>query len=213
MLCKARKASSPCFRMFSLARTTPLSTVRFLEMPGQVCVSRDVAVLRTLDKFVYDLLDTFPDTTTDLTWTEDRATQRCDPSAGPGAKTGVRAELRRSVPLLSCPLRDWPPSDKPSRHDAATLRTRCPAPLPDARRSHAATRCQGATRRWHTPAPHCTTARTSSKRGPIPLSTARGLVPLAPRNWYRSKPLLTANREPALLNRRIVRHGGISRSV
>ena len=26
-----------------------------------------------------------------MTWTEDRATQRCDPSAAPGAKTGVGA--------------------------------------------------------------------------------------------------------------------------
>ena len=70
--------------------------------------------------------------TTDLAWTEDRATQRCDPSACPGAKTGVRAELRPSVPLLSCPLRDWPQGDKPSRHDAATRRTRCPH-LPETR--------------------------------------------------------------------------------
>lgn len=62
----------------------------------------------TVQKIQGVLLDTFRDTTTDLAWAEDRATQRCDPSAGPGAKTGVRAELRRSVPLLSCPLRDWP---------------------------------------------------------------------------------------------------------
>ena len=72
------------------------------------------------------LLDTSRDSTTNFAWAEDRATQRCDPSAGPSAKTGVRAELRRSVPLLSCPLRDWPQSDKPSRHDAATRRTGCP---------------------------------------------------------------------------------------
>ena len=28
------------------------------------------------------------------TWAEDRAPQRCDPSAGPGAKTGARATQR-----------------------------------------------------------------------------------------------------------------------
>ena len=44
--------------------------------------------------------------TTDLAWTEDRATQRCDPSAGPGAKTGVRAELRRSV-FSNCGGLEW----------------------------------------------------------------------------------------------------------
>ena len=48
---------------------------------------------------------------------------------GPGAKTGVRAELHRSAPLLCGPFRDWPESVKPSRHDAATLRTGCPARL------------------------------------------------------------------------------------
>jgi hypothetical protein len=80
----------------------------------------------TVPKIQGALLDTFRDITTDLAWAEDRATQRCDPSAGPGAKTGVRAELRRSVPLLSCPLRDWPKGDQPSRHDAATRRIGCP---------------------------------------------------------------------------------------
>ena len=58
----------------------------------------------TVQKIEGALLDTFRDTTTDLAWAEYRTTQRC----GPGAKTGVRAELRRSVPLLSSPLRDWP---------------------------------------------------------------------------------------------------------
>ena len=54
-----------------------------------------------------------------LTWTEDRATQRCDPSAVPGAKTGGGAGLRLA-PLPS-PLRDWHQRDKPSRQDAATI--------------------------------------------------------------------------------------------
>jgi len=53
------------------------------------------------------------------TWAEDRATQRCDPSADPGAKTGVGIELHRSVPLPFHPLRDWHESDKPSRLEAA----------------------------------------------------------------------------------------------
>ena len=54
-----------------------------------------------------------------LTWTEDRATQRCDPSAVPGAKTRGGAGLRLA-PLPSS-LRDWHQSDKPSRQDAATV--------------------------------------------------------------------------------------------
>ena len=29
-----------------------------------------------------------------MTWAEDRATQRCDPSADPGAETGAGAKLR-----------------------------------------------------------------------------------------------------------------------
>jgi hypothetical protein len=59
-----------------------------------------------------------------VAWAEDRATQRCDPSADPGAKTGDGA--RHSLALLpSQPLRDWHESDKPSRHDAATLLAGC----------------------------------------------------------------------------------------
>ena len=54
-------------------------------------------------------------------WAEDRATQRCDPSADPGAKTeGGAVDAHCSAPLL--PLRDWRPSAKPSRQDAVTLR-------------------------------------------------------------------------------------------
>ena len=58
-------------------------------------------------------------------WAEDRATQRCDPSAVPGAKTGARAG---HVPALlpSSLLRDWHRCDKPSRHEAATLPAGCP---------------------------------------------------------------------------------------
>ena len=64
---------------------------------------------------------------------EDRATQRCDLSADPGAKTGAGA--RRCLALLPFhPLRDWHQSDKPSRHDAATLPTGCLSPLANAER-------------------------------------------------------------------------------
>ena len=60
-----------------------------------------------------------------MTWAEDRATQRCDPSADSGAETGVGIGLRRPVPLPSRALRDWHESDKPSRQDAVILPTRC----------------------------------------------------------------------------------------
>src|SRR5437868_1637430 len=70
-----------------------------------------------------------------LTRTEDRATQRCDPSADPGAKTGVGTGLHRPVPLPGPALRDWHQSDKPSRHDAATVLTGCPSPRANAGRS------------------------------------------------------------------------------
>ena len=53
-------------------------------------------------------------------WAEDRATQRCDPSAVPGAKTEERAVvLNESAVRLA--LRDWHQSVKPSRQDAATI--------------------------------------------------------------------------------------------
>jgi len=62
-----------------------------------------------------------------LTWAEHRALLRSNPSAGPGAKTGVRTGPHRSVPLPSCcrawALRDWHQRAKPSRHDAATCLT------------------------------------------------------------------------------------------
>ena len=59
-----------------------------------------------------------------MAWAEDRATQRCDLSADPGAKTGAGA--RRFLALLPFhPLRDWHESDKPSRQDAATIVVGC----------------------------------------------------------------------------------------
>ena len=68
-----------------------------------------------------------------VAWAEDRATQRCDPSAAPGAKTGAGAG-NRLAPLPFCLLRDWQQSDKPSRQDAATLPTGCPSRLANAKR-------------------------------------------------------------------------------
>ncbi len=55
-----------------------------------------------------------------VTWEEDRATQRCDPSAEPGVQTEARA-----VPIASAARSFFPPRDgqqcaKPSRHEAAT---------------------------------------------------------------------------------------------
>jgi hypothetical protein len=68
-------------------------------------------------------------------WAEDRATQRCDPSADPGAKTEGRA-VRRLTAAAARPstLRDWHRSDKPSRHDAATLPAGCPPQVANANR-------------------------------------------------------------------------------
>jgi hypothetical protein len=68
-----------------------------------------------------------------MTWAEDRATQRCDPSAVPGAKTGAGA-AHCPAPLPFPPLRDWHQSDKPSRHDAATFLARCPSRLANSER-------------------------------------------------------------------------------
>lgn len=51
-------------------------------------------------------------------WAEDRATQRCDLSAVPGAKTDGAAGRR---PVLHSPHRDWHHSAKPSWQDAATV--------------------------------------------------------------------------------------------
>lgn len=64
-----------------------------------------------------------------MTWAEDRATQRCDPSADSGAETGVGIGLRRPIPLPFHSLRDWHESDKPSRQDAAILQAGCPLQL------------------------------------------------------------------------------------
>ena len=61
-----------------------------------------------------------------VTWAEDRATQRCDPSADPGAKTKGRAGRRAFVVAARLStLRDWRESDKRSRHDAATRPAGC----------------------------------------------------------------------------------------
>ena len=64
---------------------------------------------------------------------EDTALQRCNRNDGPRARTEARASdpyaaARTSLPPNhpQCPLlRDWHPSDKPSRHAAATPPTRC----------------------------------------------------------------------------------------
>ena len=70
-----------------------------------------------------------------LTWAEDRATQRCDPSADPGAETGDGAwhSLRPLSPLARC-LQDQHQSAKPSRHEAAKSSTRRPSQLANANR-------------------------------------------------------------------------------
>ena len=60
----------------------------------------------------------------DSAWAEDRATQRCDPSAVPGAKTDGAA---RGRPILH--HRDWHQSDKPSQQDAAIASAGCPSKL------------------------------------------------------------------------------------
>ena len=69
------------------------------------------------------------------TWTEDRATQRCDPSAVPGAETGAEARCDLRLAPFSPPLRDRHQSDKPSWQDAATFLAGCVSPLANARRS------------------------------------------------------------------------------
>lgn len=53
-----------------------------------------------------------------LTWAEDRATQGCDPSAVPRARTEARMSANRRL-RAHLSLRFWRASDKPSRHDAA----------------------------------------------------------------------------------------------
>jgi hypothetical protein len=67
------------------------------------------------------------------TWTEDRATQRCDPSAAPGAETGVGA--KHSFAPLLCLLRFWRQSDKPSWQDATKFFAGCASALRNARGS------------------------------------------------------------------------------
>ena len=70
-------------------------------------------------------------------WTEDTALLdhlsggARNRSADPGAKTGVEAKNHPLVSLFlqttATGLRDWPQSEKPSRHDAATTPARCPS--------------------------------------------------------------------------------------
>ena len=67
-------------------------------------------------------------------WTEDRATQRCDPSAVPGAETEGRADAVRSAARPYQPLRDRHESDKPSRQDAAPRPAGCISRFANARR-------------------------------------------------------------------------------
>jgi hypothetical protein len=63
----------------------------------------------------------------EMAWAEDRATQRCDPSADPGANTEGRAvRSLRAAAARPSTLRDWHQSAKPSRHDAATFPAGCP---------------------------------------------------------------------------------------
>jgi len=65
-------------------------------------------------------------------WLEDRATQRCDPSAMPGPRPkGGRCHLGAARPSL----RDWRQCDKPSRHDAATHLAGCHPLTANAKRS------------------------------------------------------------------------------
>lgn len=77
-----------------------------------------------------------------LTWAEDRAPVRTDPSAHPVAKTGAGARngggagSNHSVPLPSCcrarALRDWHQRAKPSRHEVAKSSTGRPSQLANA---------------------------------------------------------------------------------
>ena len=59
-----------------------------------------------------------------MAWAEDRALLRSNPSADPGAKTEGRA-VRTAAAARPSILRDWHPSDKPSRHDAAISPAGC----------------------------------------------------------------------------------------
>jgi hypothetical protein len=70
----------------------------------------------------------------DTAWAEDRATQRCDPSADPGAKTDGAAGSRPLLPIYPH-HRNWHQSDKPSRHNAAMTSARHLSPLANANRS------------------------------------------------------------------------------
>ena len=70
-----------------------------------------------------------------MTWAEDRALLRSNPSADPGAKTEGRA-VRSAAAVAARPstLRDWHQSAKPSRQDAATSLAGCPSQFANAER-------------------------------------------------------------------------------
>jgi hypothetical protein len=54
-----------------------------------------------------------------MTWTEDRATQRCEGERRSRGRDRSRGRATPGpAPFL---LRDWHESDRPSRHDAATV--------------------------------------------------------------------------------------------
>jgi len=71
---------------------------------------------------------------TKLTWAEDRALLRSNPSADPRAKTEGLAACTIAGCRLPFPLRDWHQSDKPSRQDAATRVAGCPHQFANANR-------------------------------------------------------------------------------
>ena len=65
-----------------------------------------------------------------MTWAEDRALLRSNPSADPGAKIEGWV-VHCFTPWTAQPssLRDWHQSGKPSQQDAAISPTRCRSPL------------------------------------------------------------------------------------
>ena len=64
-----------------------------------------------------------------ITWAEERALQRCNLSAVPAAKTEGGIASACSIPSIWPTLRDWPESEKPSRHEAAKSATGCHLPF------------------------------------------------------------------------------------
>src|SRR6478609_4634891 len=64
---------------------------------------------------------------TKLAWAEDRAPQKCDPSADPGAKSKGAADACRHVVCRSCSPFDLAIGGKLSRQEAAMLSAGGPA--------------------------------------------------------------------------------------